>query len=207
MPKIDVINTQGKKVSDMQLADSIFGIEINVPVMHQVARQLLNSKRQGTQCALTRAEVAGGGRKPWRQKGTGRARQGSTRSPQWRHGGVVFAPKPRSYEFAVNKKERRLALKSALTERFNSGNIIVLDDLNMDAPKTKEMIQVLANLKVDCKALIVTDLVCENVYKSARNIPGVTTITATTLNVLDIMKHDKFIITKSAVEKVQEVYA
>lgn len=208
MPKIDVMNMQGEVTGSMELSESIFNVEVNVPAMHQVSRQLLNRKRQGTQSTLTRAEVSGGGKKPWRQKGTGHARQGSTRSPQWYKGGVVFAPKPRDYGFAVNKKVKRLALKSALTDRLQSGGIIVLEDLLMDAPKTKEMLKVLANLKIEGKkALIVTDVQNENIYLSARNIPGVTTITATTLNVLDIMNHEKFIMTKSAAEKVQEVYA
>ena len=171
-----------------------------------VVKMLLANRRQGTQSALTRAEVRGGGIKPWRQKGTGRARHGSIRSPQWTHGGVVFAPKPRSYRYTVPKKIRRLAMKSALSSKVNENNIIVLDELSFEAPKTKQVVNMLQNLKVDTKALIVLAEKNENVEKSARNIPGVKTSLANTLNVYDILKYDKFIITKSAVEKVEEVY-
>lgn len=207
MAKIDVLNIRGEVVGDIELNDDIFGVEINTYAVHQVVRNYLNNQRQGTQSALTRSEVSGGGRKPWRQKGTGRARQGSTRSPQWYKGGVVFAPKPRDYGFSVNKKIRRLAMKSALTDKLNEKSIIVLDELAFDAPKTKDMVAVLGALKVSTKALIVTDGASKNVYMSARNIPGVDATTSTTLNVYDILNHDKFIITKAAAQKIQEVYA
>ncbi len=207
MAKIDVLNIRGEVVGDIELNDDIFGVEINTYAVHQVVRNYLNNQRQGTQSALTRSEVSGGGRKPWRQKGTGRARQGSTRSPQWYKGGVVFAPKPRDYGFSVNKKIRRLAMKSALTDKLNEKSIIVLDELAFDAPKTKDMVAVLDALKVSTKALIVTDGASKNVYMSVRNIPGVDATTSTTLNVYDILNHDKFIITKAAAQKIQEVYA
>jgi len=207
MPKVALYNIAGEQVGDIELKDEIFGVEINVEAMHQVVKMLLANRRQGTQSALTRAEVRGGGIKPWRQKGTGRARHGSIRSPQWTHGGVVFAPKPRSYRYTVPKKIRRLAMKSALTSKVNENNIIVLDDLNFEIPKTKQVVNMLKNLKVDTKALIVLPEKNENVEKSARNIPGVKTSLVNTLNVYDILKYDKFIITKSAVEKVEEVYA
>lgn len=207
MAKIDVLNIRGEVVGDIELDDSIFGVEINTYAVHQVVRNYLNNQRQGTQSALTRSEVSGGGKKPWRQKGTGRARQGSTRSPQWYKGGVVFAPKPRDYGFSVNKKIRRLAMKSALSDKLNEKSIIVLDELSFDAPKTKDMVAVLDALKVSTKALIVTEGVEKNVVLSANNIPGVDTTTSTTLNVYDILNHDKFIITKAAAQKVQEVYA
>lgn len=207
MPKVALYNIAGEQVGDIELKDEIFGVEINVEAMHQVVKMLLANRRQGTQSALTRAEVRGGGIKPWRQKGIGRARHGSIRSPQWTHGGVVFAPKPRSYRYTVPKKIRRLAMKSALTSKVNENNIIVLDDLNFEIPKTKQVVNMLKNLKVDTKALIVLPEKNENVEKSARNIPGVKTSLVNTLNVYDILKYDKFIITKSAVEKVEEVYA
>lgn len=207
MAKIDVLNIRGEVVGDFELADDIFSAPINTFAVHQVVRNYLNNQRQGTQSTLTRSEVSGGGRKPWRQKGSGRARQGSTRSPQWYKGGVVFAPKPRDYGFSVNKKIRRIALKSALSDKLNEKNIIVLDELNFDAPRTKDMIAVLEALKVSSKALIVTEAAMKNVYLSTRNIPGVDTTTSETLNVYDILNHDKFIITKGAAEKVQEVYA
>lgn len=206
MPKVALYNIAGQQVGDIDLKDSIFGVNVNVEAMHQVVKMLLANRRQGTQSALTRAEVSGGGIKPWRQKGTGRARHGSIRSPQWTHGGIVFAPKPRSYRYTVPKKIRRLAMKSALSSKVNEENIIVLDDLNLEAPKTKQVVNMLQNLKVDTKALIVLAEKNENVEKSARNIPGVKTSLVNTLNVYDILKYDKFIITKSAVEKVEEVY-
>ncbi|MGI5997122.1 MAG: 50S ribosomal protein L4 [Lutispora sp.] len=206
MPKVALYNIAGQQVGDIDLKDSIFGVNVNVEAMHQVVKMLLANRRQGTQSALTRAEVRGGGIKPWRQKGTGRARHGSIRSPQWTHGGIVFAPKPRSYRYTVPKKIRRIAMKSALSSKVNEENIIVLDDLSFEAPKTKQVVNMLQNLKVDTKALIVLAEKNENVEKSARNIPGVKTSLVNTLNVYDILKYDKFIITKSAVEKVEEVY-
>jgi large subunit ribosomal protein L4 len=175
--------------------------------MHQVVKMYLANQRQGTQSALTRAEVRGGGIKPWRQKGTGRARHGSIRSPQWKHGGIVFAPKPRSYRYTVPKKIKRIAMKSALSSKVIDNNIVVLEELNFDAPKTKQVVSLLQNLKVDSKTLIVVAENNENIVKSARNIEGVKTAFVNTLNVYDILKYDKFIITKEAVKKVEEVYA
>jgi len=207
MPKVDVLNMQGEKVSQIDLPKDVFGVEINESAMHTVVRMILNGRRAGTQSALTRSEVSGGGRKPWRQKGTGRARHGSSRSPIWRKGGVVFAPKPRSYDISVNKKVKRLALKSALSDKAKNKQIIVLDSLAFDEIKTKNMISVLKNLKVEGKALIVTGQRDENIYRSSKNIQGVLTSSSTTLNVYDILHHDMFIITKEAVEKVSEVYA
>lgn len=206
MPKVDLYNISGEQIGDIDLMDSIFGIDVNVDAMHRVVKMLLANKRQGTQSALTRAEVRGGGRKPWRQKGTGRARHGSTRSPQWTHGGVVFAPKPRSYRYSIPKKIRRIAMKSALTTKVNENNIIVLDEINFEAPKTKQIVNMLENLNVDSKALIVLAEKNENVEKSARNISNINTSLVNTLNVYDILKYDKFIVTKAAVEKIEEVY-
>ncbi|MDL2220785.1 50S ribosomal protein L4 [Eubacteriales bacterium OttesenSCG-928-N14] len=207
MPKVDTYTMDGKKKGSITLSDDIFGIAPNAAAMHQVVTAQLANRRQGTQSALTRAEVRGGGIKPWRQKGTGRARQGSTRSPQWRKGGVVFAPKPRSYAKSVNKKVRRLAMKSALSSKVLSGDIIVLDDLALSAPKTKDMVQMLSALNVDGKALIVMPEGNENIELSARNIPGVKTTLTGTLSVYEILNYGKFIITKDAVKKVEEVYA
>jgi large subunit ribosomal protein L4 len=206
MPKIDVLNVNGQKVDEIILSDAVFGVEVNEHVLYEVVKNQLANKRQGTQSAKTRAEVRGGGRKPWRQKGTGRARQGSTRSPQWVGGGIVFAPKPRDYRYTVPKKVRRLAMKSALSAKVQSGEMIVLDSLNMDTPKTKEFTQILKNLNAN-KALIVMGEKNENVIKSANNIQGVQTALVNTINVYDILKYDLFIITKDAVEKVEEVYA
>lgn len=206
MPKVALYNISGQQVGDVDLRDSIFGVNVNAEAMHQVVKMLLANKRQGTQSALTRAEVRGGGRKPWRQKGTGRARHGSIRSPQWTHGGIVFAPKPRSYRYTLPKKIKRIAMKSALSSKVADNSIIVLDELNFEAPKTKQIVNMLENLKVDSKVLIVLPEKNENVEKSARNIPNVKTSFVNTLNVYDILNYDKFIITKSAVEKVEEVY-
>lgn len=207
MPKVAVYNITGKQVGEMELNENTFGASINVEAMHQVVKMLLANRRQGTQSALTRAEVRGGGIKPWRQKGTGRARHGSTRSPQWTHGGIVFAPKPRSYRYTVPKKIKRIAMKSALSSKVVDNNIIIVDELNFTAPKTKQVVGMLDSLKVDKKTLIVLADKNENVEKSARNIEGVKTALVNTLNVYDILNCDKFIITKEAVEKVQEVYA
>lgn len=206
MPKVALYNISGEQIGDIDLMDSIFGIKVNVDAMHQVVKMLLANKRQGTQSALTRAEVRGGGRKPWRQKGTGRARHGSIRSPQWTHGGIVFAPKPRSYRYSLPKKVRRIAMKSALTTKVNEDNIIVLEEVNFEAPKTKQIVNMLENLKVDSKALIVLAEKNDNVEKSARNIPNVKTSLVNTLNVYDILNYDKFIVTKEAIEKIEEVY-
>jgi large subunit ribosomal protein L4 len=207
MPKVNVYNMLGELVEEMELSDAVFGVEVNEHVVYEVVKNQLANKRQGTQSAKTRAEVRGGGRKPWRQKGTGRARQGSIRSPQWKGGGVVFAPKPRDYSYSVPKKVRRLAMKSALTDKLQNNEIIVVDGMNFDAPKTKEMKNMLNNLKADKKALIVMDEKNVNVIRSAGNIPNVATTLVNTLNVYDILKYNSFIITKEAVKKVEEVYA
>ncbi|OPJ54894.1 50S ribosomal protein L4 [Alkalithermobacter paradoxus] len=207
MPKVAVYNINGEAIDEIMLSENVFGVEVNEHVLYEVVKNQLANKRQGTQSAKTRAEVRGGGRKPWKQKGTGRARHGSIRSPQWIGGGVVFAPKPRDYRYTLPKKVRQLAMRSALTAKVNSGEIIVLDSLSMDAPKTKEFVKILNNLKVEKKALVVLAEKDENVIKSANNIPGVETALTNTINVYDILKHDMFIITKDAVKKVEEVYA
>ena len=207
MANVAIYNMEGKEVGTMELNDAVFGVEINEHLVHLAAVGQLANKRQGTQKAKTRSEVSGGGRKPWRQKGTGRARQGSTRSPQWIGGGVVFAPKPRDYSYSVNKKVRRLALKSVLTTKVNEGNLIVLDALEMNAPKTKDFIAMLSAVNAGKKALVVTAENSPNVVKSGRNIPGVDITFVNTLNVYDIMRHDSLIITKEAVRKTEEVYA
>ena len=198
---------EGKKVGTVDLSDSIFGIEPNAAVMHQVVLSYLAAQRQGTQSALTRSEVSGGGKKPWRQKGTGRARQGSTRSPQWTHGGVVFAPKPRDYRFTVNKKERRLALKSALSVKAAESEIIVVDKIVTDEYKTKKMVAMLNAVEATKKTLIVLSEVDDKVIKSANNIPGVKTAQVNTINVYDILNADKLVIAQDAVSKIEEVYA
>lgn len=206
MPNLAVVDMEGKNVGTIELAESVFGIEPNAAVMHQMVVNYLAAQRQGTQSALTRSEVSGGGKKPWRQKGTGRARQGSTRAPQWTGGGVVFAPVPRDYSFKINKKEKRAALKSALTSRVEAQKFVVLDELKLEAIKTKDFVKVLNNLNVS-KALVVMgdkDVVIE---KSAANVPDVKTTQATLLNVYDILKYDTVITTKAAVEKIEEVYA
>jgi len=197
----------GKNVGSIDLSESIFGIEPNAAVMHHMVVNYLANQRQGTQSALTRAEVSGGGKKPWRQKGTGHARQGSTRSPQWRHGGIVFAPKPRSYRFTVNKKVRRLAMKSAFSTKAASSDIIVLDSLAIDSYKTKVIAEMLKAVGSEKKALIVLPEVDKKVIKSAGNIPGVTTAQVNTLNVYEMLNADKLIIVKDAVAKIEEVYA
>ena len=204
MANVTVYNMEGNEVGTLELNDAVFGVEVNEHLVHMaVVRQLAN-KRQGTQKAKTRSEVSGGGRKPWRQKGTGHARQGSTRAPQWTGGGVVFAPIPRDYSFKMNKKERRIALKSALTTRVQENKLVVLDELKLDAIKTKDMQNVLNNLKVE-KAMVVTDN--ENVIVSARNIPNVITASVGTMNVFDILKYNTVVLDKAAVAKVEEVYA
>lgn len=207
MPKVNVYNMLGEQVGEIDLMNEVFGAEVNEHVLYEVVKNQLANKRQGTQSAKTRAEVRGGGRKPWKQKGTGRARQGSIRAPQWTGGGIVFAPKPRDYSYSVPKKVRRLAMKSALSSKVQNGEIIVLDELNLNEPKTKEMVAMLNNLKASRKALIVMNEKNENVMKSASNIPNVETTLVSTLNVYDILKYDSFIITKDAVSKVEEVYA
>lgn len=206
MPKANVYNMAGQQVGEVELSEGVFGVEPNEPAVHAVVVNHLANCRQGTQSALTRAEVSGGGRKPWRQKGTGHARQGSTRSPQWTGGGVVFAPVPRDYSFKMNKKERRLALKSVLTSKVQDNKFLVLDELKLAEIKTKEMKKVLDNLKVD-KALVVVGDDCENVVLSARNIPGVQTASVNSINVFDILKYNTVIATKSSVASIEEVYA
>ena len=198
---------EGKNVGTLELADSVFGIEPNAAVMHMMVVNYLAAQRQGTQSALTRSEVSGGGRKPWRQKGTGRARQGSTRAPQWTHGGIVFAPKPRSYRFSVNKKVRRLAMKSAFSAKAQESSIIVVDSIKMDEYKTKKMAAMLSAIGVEKKALVVLPEVDSKVIKSASNIPGVKTAQVNELNVYDILNADKLVIAKDAVAKIEEVYA
>jgi len=207
MPKVALYNQSGATVGEIELNDSVFGIEPNKHVLFEAVVMQRASLRQGTHKTKNRAEVSGGGRKPWRQKGTGRARHGSIRSPQWRGGGTVFGPVPRSYSYKLPKKVRRLAIKSALSSKVLENNIVVLDNLTLEAPKTKEMVKILGNLSVDRKTLIVTADVNENITLSARNIPGVTVVTASGINVLDVLNHDKLVITKAAVEKVEEVLA
>ena len=207
MPKVAVLDMAGKEVDQIELSEAIFGIEPNATVMHQMVVNYLASQRQGTQSALTRAEVSGGGRKPWKQKGTGHARQGSTRSPQWRHGGVVFAPKPRDYRFSVNKKVRRLAMKSAFSSKVLDNDIIVLDNINLDEFKTKTMVNMLSALGAEKKALIVIPEVDKKIIKSTNNIPGVKTALVNTLNVYDILNSGKMIIVRNAVNQIEEVYA
>ena len=207
MPSISVVDMEGKNVGTIELADSIFGIEPNAAVMHEMVVNYLAAQRQGTQSALTRSEVSGGGKKPWRQKGTGRARQGSTRAPQWTHGGVVFAPKPRSYRFTVNKKVRRLAMKSAFSTKAAANEIVVVDTIALDEYKTKKIAAMLKAIEVEKKALIVLDSVDSKVIKSAANTPGVKTAEVNTLNDSDILNADKLVIAKGAVSKIEEVYA
>ena len=207
MANIDVLDMAGQKVSEIELSDAVFGIEPNTVAMHQMVVNYLANNRQGTQSALTRAEVSGGGRKPWRQKGTGHARQGSTRAPQWVHGGIALGPKPREYRYALNKKVKRLAMKSALSTKVIDNNMIVLDALTLESYKTKPVVEMLKALGVEGKALIVTAEADAKVIKSAANIPGVKTAAVNTLNVYDILNYDKFIVVKNAVGKIEEVYA
>jgi large subunit ribosomal protein L4 len=206
MANVSVYNMDGKAVGSIELNDAIFGVEVNEHLVHLAVVQQLANKRQGTQSAKTRAEVSGGGRKPWRQKGTGHARQGSTRAPQWKGGGVVFAPKPRDYSFKLNRKEKRIALKSALTSRVAADKIVVLEDLSFDEIKTKKMAAVLGNLKVN-KALVVVGEKNDNVILSAKNIPSIRTALPNSINVYDILKYDTLVLTKDAVAKIEEVYA
>ncbi|AVP54730.1 50S ribosomal protein L4 [Clostridium tetani] len=206
MPTVGLFNKEGQKVGDFQLSDKVFGVEVNKEVLHQVIVAQLANKRQGTQSSKTRAEVSGGGRKPWRQKGTGRARQGSIRAPQWIKGGVVFAPKPRDYSMAIPKSMKRVAMKSALSSKVQENEIVILESLEADAPKTKEIVKMLDAFNAK-KTLIVTEESNKNIYKSARNIEGVTVLPVNNINVYDILRYDKFIITKDAVSKIEEVYA
>lgn len=205
MPKVSVLNQAGTSVGDIELNEAIFGIVPNESVLFEALVQQRASLRQGNHKVKSRGEVAGGGRKPWRQKGTGRARQGSIRSPQWRGGGIVFGPTPRSYSYKLPKKVRRLALLSALSTKVREEDVIVLEGLTFNAPKTKEFIKVLANLSINRKALIVTADLDETLALSARNIPGIRVVTATGINVLDLIGHDKLVMTKAAVQKIEEV--
>ncbi len=206
MANVSVLNMEGKEVGTLELNDSIFAAPVNEHLVHMAVVLQLANKRQGTQSAKTRSEVSGGGRKPWRQKGTGHARQGSTRSPQWTGGGVVFAPKPRDYSFKMNKKEKAAAIKSVLTSKVNENKFIVLDELKMDDFKTKKMVEVLNNLKVN-KALVVLAEKDEKVLRSAKNIPTVATTLSNSLSVYEMLKYDSLVITKDAVAKIEEVYA
>ena len=207
MPKVDVLDIKGKKVSDIELADSVFGIEPNEAIVHSVLVNYLANQRQGTQSTKTRAEVSGGGKKPWRQKGTGRARQGSTRAPQWIKGGVALGPKPRSYKYTVNKKEKRLAIRSVLSSKVLEKELTVLDKLELKEIKTKSMVKALEALKVEGKTLIVLPENDKNVVMSARNIKGVKTISANNINVFDLLKYSNLILPVDTVKKLEEVYA
>ena len=206
MAKVSVYNMEGKEVGSMELNDAVFGVEVNEHLVHMAVVQQLANNRQGTQKAKTRSEVRGGGRKPWRQKGTGHARQGSTRAPQWTGGGVVFAPSPRDYSFKMNRKEKRAALKSALTSRVQENKLIVVDELKFDEIKTKKFAEVLKNLNLD-KALVVLNENDEKVVMSAKNIPTVKTTQINTINVYDVLKYNTVVLTKAAAESIEEVYA
>lgn len=206
MLKVDVLNMEGKKVKDIELNESVFGVEVNDVVVHSALVNYLANQRQGTQSTKTRAEVRGGGRKPWKQKGTGRARQGSIRAPQWIKGGIALGPKPRSYKYAIPKKMRQLALKSVLTSKVQDGNLVVVDKLELKEIKTKEMVNVLNNLKVN-KALVMLDEKNLNVQASARNIANVKTTLVSTMNIFDLLKYDSLVVTEDAVKKLEEVYA
>ncbi len=207
MANVSVYNMEGKEVGTMELNDAVFGVEVNEHLVHMAVVQQLANNRQGTQKAKTRSEVSGGGRKPWKQKGTGHARQGSTRSPQWTGGGVVFAPTPRDYSFKLNRKEKRAALKSALTDKVQSNKLIVIDELKFDEIKTKSFKNVLDNLKINCKSLVVLNEKDEKVVLSARNIPTVKTALTNTINVYDILNAQTVVLTKEAVKTIEEVYA
>ena len=207
MANVSVYNMEGKEVGTMELNDAVFGVEVNEHLVHMAVVQQLANNRQGTQKAKTRSEVSGGGRKPWKQKGTGHARQGSTRSPQWTGGGVVFAPSPRDYSFKLNRKEKRAALKSALTDKVQSNKLIVIDELKFDEIKTKSFKNVLDNLKINCKSLVVLNEKDEKVVLSARNIPTVKTALTNTINVYDILHAQTVVLTKEAVKTIEEVYA
>ena len=207
MSTINVLNMAGETVGTVELCDGIFGIEPNQAVVHEVVKNHLANCRQGTQSALTRAEVSGGGKKPWRQKGTGHARQGSTRAPQWTHGGIVFAPKPRDYSYVLNKKVKRLALKSVLSAKVAEGKLVVIDSIKMDAIKTADFRKFLTAVKVDGKAVVITPAVDTVVVKSARNIPGVVTTAADLLNVYDIINAQYLVVDQNALAKIEEVYA
>ena len=207
MPKTFVFDMSGKQVGEIELPEALFGVEVNQSVVHDVVKNHLANVRQGTQSALTRAEVSGGGRKPWRQKGTGRARQGSTRAPQWTHGGIVFAPKPRDYSYTLNKKTRRLALKSALTAKANESAVVVIDSIKMEAPKTAEFAKFLNAVGCNTKTLVVTAAADQNVVKSGRNIPGCQVTFANLINVYDIVNAEKLVVDQAALQKIVEVFA
>ena len=207
MPKVDVLSIDGKKVKELELNENVFGIEPNENVVHRVVVNYLANQRQGTQNTKTRAEVSGGGRKPWRQKGTGRARQGSIRAPQWIKGGIALGPRSRSYTYKVNKKEKRLAIKSILSSKVSSNELVVVDKLQLKEIKTAEMVKIFANLKVEGKALVLLPENNENVQKSARNIEGVKTLTVNTINAYDLLKYSKLVVTEDTVKKLEEVYA
>lgn len=207
MPKIDVYDINGKKVKELELNEAVFGIEPNEAVVHSVLVNFLTNQRQGTQNTKTRSEVSGGGKKPWRQKGTGRARQGSIRAPQWIKGGIALGPKPRSYKYTVNKKERQLAVKSVLSSKVLENELVVVDSLPLKEIKTKEMVKALSNLKVEGKALVMLPEKNEKVQKSARNIKGVKTTLVETINVYDLLKYNKLVVTEDTVKKLEEVYA
>lgn len=207
MPKVAVYNTAGEQVGEIELSEQVFGVRVKPAVLHQAVVAQLANARQGTHATKTRARVRGGGRKPWRQKGTGRARQGSIRAPQWVGGGTVFGPQPRDYSIRLPKKVRRLAIRGALSSKVNEGTLIVLEDLQLEAPKTKEMVRILSNLRVPGKALVVGEGVNQTVYLSARNIPGVKYLPATDINVVDLLHHDHLVVTKNAVARIEEVFA
>ncbi|SFG94906.1 large subunit ribosomal protein L4 [Desulfotomaculum arcticum] len=207
MPRVAIYNINGDQVGEIDLKDEVFGVPVHQQALHDAVTMQLAGRRRGTHDTKTRAEVSGGGRKPWRQKGTGRARHGSIRSPIWRGGGIVFGPHPRDYSFRIPRKVRRLAMKSALSSKVDNGSIIVLDELTINVPKTKEMVKILQNLKVDKKALVVTAEKAEAVFKSARNIPGIKPLSVPGLNVYDLLAHNTLVITKDAVTKVEEVFA
>ena len=207
MPVVKIVNMSGAEVGELTLSDKLFGADVSAAVLHAAVRAYLMNQRQGTQSTLTRTEVSGGGKKPWRQKGTGRARQGSTRAPQWTHGGIVFAPKPRCYRYTLNKKVKRLAMKSALSSKVRDNEMVVIDQISTDAYKTKTIADMLKAIGSEKKALIVLSTMDEKVIASARNIPGVKTAQVGTLNVYDILGADKFIVVKDAIAKIEEVYA
>ena len=207
MLKTNVYDMSGKLVGEIELSEAVFGITPNTAAVHDAVKNHLANKRQGTQSALTRAEVSGGGRKPWRQKGTGRARQGSTRAPQWTHGGIVFAPKPRSYSYQLNKKSKRLALKSVLSAKVAEANLVVIDAIKMDAPKTAEFAKFLKAVGCDTKTLVVTAAADQNVVKSGRNIPGCEVTFANLLNTYDVLNANKLVVDKAALQKIEEVFA
>lgn len=208
MPKVDIHRIDGQKIGELELAKELFDVEIKEYAVHQVVVALLANKRQGTQSAKTRAEVSGGGKKPWRQKGTGRARQGSIRAPQWIHGGIVFAPKPRDYRVSIPKSLKRVAMKSVLTSKVKENNMIVLDNILFELPKTKELVNVLNNLKVGkLKSLVITDSVNQNLYRSGKNLQDVCVIPVNNINVYDLLKYEKLIITEAAIKKLEEVYS